>query len=153
MSHLRDRGSRDGRERSAAADRWEDLLKFQVTIDCADPHALAAFYSGADIGWAAEDHDASVTRLLDAGLIESADVVTVDGRRAFGDFASCLDISGALPRLHFQRVPERKQAKNRVHFDLQFHSDAAARDAAVARMVELGARKIGQGAQGPRTHG
>ncbi len=92
---------------------------------------------------------AGINRLLDAGLISSTDAVTVNGRRAFADFAACADTSRELPRLHFQRVPERKHAKNRVHFDLQFRGDEARRDAVVARMVELGAHKIGEGAQGP----
>jgi hypothetical protein len=44
-----------------------------------------------------------------------------------------------VPGLWLQKVPERKQVKNRAHFDL--HADD--RDAAVARLLGLGATKVG----------
>ena len=50
----------------------------------------------------------------------------------------------AYPGLCFLRVPEAKMVKNRLHIDL----DPDNRDAEVARLLELGARKIDIG-QGP----
>jgi predicted enzyme related to lactoylglutathione lyase len=50
----------------------------------------------------------------------------------------------AYPGLCFLRVPEAKTVKNRLHIDL----DPDDRDAEVARLLELGARKIDIG-QGP----
>jgi hypothetical protein len=44
-------------------------------------------------------------------------------------------ISGASPRLWFQRVPEDKVVKNRVHIDLE----ADHVDAELARLLDLGA--------------
>lgn len=66
------------------------IVKVQgVVIDCADPHALAAF-------WAA---------LLGAGI----------GR----DEPSWATVDAANVRLAFQQVPEPKSSpKNRVHLDL-----------------------------------
>jgi len=48
-----------------------------------------------------------------------------------------------LPGILFARVPERKSLKNRLHFDLRPDD----RDAAVARLVDLGATPadVGQG--------
>jgi hypothetical protein len=37
----------------------------------------------------------------------------------FGDQASRIDPAGQGPRLYFQRVPEGKTAKNRVHLDVR----------------------------------
>ena len=50
-----------------------------------------------------------------------------------------------LPGILFARVPERKTLKNRLHLD--FRPDD--RDAAVARLLDLGARRadVGQGEQ------
>ena len=50
-----------------------------------------------------------------------------------------------LPGLLFARVPERKTLKNRLHLDLRPDD----RDAAVARLLDLGATRaeVGQGEQ------
>ena len=50
----------------------------------------------------------------------------------------------AYPGLCFLRVPEDKLVKNRLHLDL----DPDDQDAEVARLIELGARKVDIG-QGP----
>jgi predicted enzyme related to lactoylglutathione lyase len=63
-----------------------------LTIDCADPVGLAGF-------WAT---------LLDTGVGDAMD----DGRFVF------LDGRDDLPVLCFQRVPEAKAGKNRLHLDL-----------------------------------
>ena len=52
-----------------------------------------------------------------------------------GSAFACVNPSGVGPRLFFQRVPESKVVKNRVHVDLR----CAALDAETARLVELGA--------------
>jgi hypothetical protein len=59
--------------------------------------------------------------------------------------ASCSDPSGAGPRLYFQRVPEGKVVKNRVHLDVRVGTGLvgaerlAALEAECARLVALGA--------------
>ena len=46
----------------------------------------------------------------------------------------------ARPRLFFQTVPERPQAKNRLHIDLDVGDDEL--EPAVARAEQLGARRV-----------
>jgi len=52
------------------------------------------------------------------------------------DYAALIDPDGKGPRFLFQRVPEGKTAKNRVHLDIRAGLDS------VDRLVELGATKV-----------
>jgi predicted enzyme related to lactoylglutathione lyase len=79
-----------------------------VTIDCADPAGLAAFWSA----------------LLDTPVGDAMD----DGRFVF------LQGRDDLPVICFQRVPEPKTVKNRLHLDLSVDD----LEATTARVVELG---------------
>lgn len=79
-----------------------------ITLDCADPGTLAAFWSA----------------LLETPVGETLD----DGRFVF------LEGNDALPTICFQRVPEGKTVKNRMHLDFQVED----LEAATARVVELG---------------
>jgi hypothetical protein len=110
--------------------------RIQVAFDAADPHALAGFWAAA-LHYRLEDHSELIGRLLDAGQLAGAEVIELDGRRAFRDVTACSDPAAAGPRLFFQRVPEPKSAKNRVHLDLQVGPENA--QAEVERLVELGA--------------
>lgn len=110
--------------------------RVQVVFDAADPHALARFWAAA-LRYRGEDHSGVVTQLLESGRVREQDVVEVDGRRAFRDVAACTDPDGVGPRLFFQRVPEPKVTKNRVHLDLQVGAQDAG--AEVERLVALGA--------------
>jgi hypothetical protein len=112
-------------------------MRTQVTFDCADPHAQAAFWAQV-YGASVEDHSALVDRLLAEGRMPAEDRIELDGRSAFRDVAACSLGDGAEPRLFFQRVPEGKVAKNRVHLDI--HVDPQHKVAEVQRLVELGAR-------------
>jgi catechol 2,3-dioxygenase-like lactoylglutathione lyase family enzyme len=64
------------------------------------------------------------------------------------DASAVLDPDGSRPRLFFQRVPERKQVKNRVHLDVRaapgLEGDArmAALEAEAERLVSLGATRL-----------
>ncbi len=51
------------------------------------------------------------------------------------------------PRVLFQRVPEARTGKNRVHLDV--HVGAERREAEVARLVGLGATELWRESQGP----
>lgn len=121
-----------------------------MTFDASDPHALAAFWAevlGCDI----EDHSEFVDRLVAAGRMPEQDRITVNGRSAFRDAAACRDPSGTEPRLYFQRVPEGKVAKNRVHLDIHVEPDRKAED--VERLTQLGAELIStHDDQGPLTY-
>lgn len=110
-----------------------------MTFDCADPHAQAAFWAQV-FGSAVEDHSALVDRLIADGHMPADGQILVDGRSAFRDVAAGSDSRGGEPRLFFQRVPEGKTAKNRVHLDI--HVDPAGKAAEVDRLTGLGAHLI-----------
>lgn len=48
--------------------------------------------------------------------------------------------AGARPRLYLQRVPERREGKNRLHIDLDVGD--AELEPAIARAESLGARRV-----------
>jgi hypothetical protein len=114
-------------------------IPFQVTFDAAEPHRLARFWADA-LQYTVEDHSQLVDQLLAAGRLHAADVVEESGRRAFRDVAACADPQGNGPRLFFQRVPEGKVGKNRVHLDL--HVGGERREAEVERLIGLGASRL-----------
>lgn len=83
----------------------------QITFDAHSPRALSAFWAEA-LGYVLqpppEGHDTWEDWLRAAGVPESE-----------WDSASALvDPDGVGPRVFFQRVPEPKTAKNRVHLDV-----------------------------------
>jgi hypothetical protein len=116
----------------------------QIAIDAEDPHAQAAFWAAA-MDLEVEDHHDLVVQMVEAGYATEADYEEVDGRYRWPD-AACSSADGRT-RLLFQRVPEPKTVKNRVHLDL--HVGAENRDAEVARLTGLGATKLWEGDQGP----
>jgi hypothetical protein len=114
-------------------------MRTQVTFDCADPHAQAQFWAQV-YGTRVEDHSAFVDQLVAGGRLPADERITVDGRSAFRDVAACSDPTGTEPRLFFQRVPEPKTAKNRVHLDV--HVEPERKAVEVDRLVTLGARLV-----------
>ncbi|WP_030436953.1 VOC family protein [Actinoplanes subtropicus] len=60
----------------------------------------------------------------------------------------CADPNGVGPRLYFQRVPEGKVVKNRVHLDVRVGTGLvgeerlAALEAECARLIPLGATRL-----------
>lgn len=86
--------------------------KIQVVFDAAEPEQLAAF-------WAiALDY---VTEPLPAGFASLEEFFRAIGipEEEFGNQWALIDPVGDGPRLYFQRVPEPKTAKNRVHLDVR----------------------------------
>jgi hypothetical protein len=114
-------------------------MRTQVTFDCADPHAQAAFWAQV-FGTAVEDHSALVNQLVADGRMSAEDRIEIGGRSGFREVAACSDPTGVEPRLFFQRVPEEKVAKNRVHLDV--HIDPDRKDTEVERLTGLGATLI-----------
>ena len=108
----------------------------QVAFDAADPHRQARFWADA-LRYEMENHTPVVDQLLAIGRLQPGDVVEEEGARGFRDVAACRDPDGQRPRLFFQRVPESKVVKNRVHLDL--HVGAENVDAEVERLKDLGA--------------
>lgn len=123
-------------------------MGFTVTFDCRDPHTQARFWALA-LDAAVDDLHDLVGSVVEAGHLppDSDEIVEVDGRRAWRDFASVTPTDGSGNRLLFQRVDEPKTAKNRVHLDLR--APDGQRDAKVATLIEAGATRLWEGQQGP----
>ncbi|HKV32305.1 MAG TPA: VOC family protein [Candidatus Dormibacteraeota bacterium] len=114
----------------------------QIVFDCADPDKLANF-------WAAALH----YKIQDppSGFASWPDFLKAQGipESEWTSASAVVDPDGAGPRIFFQRVPEGKVVKNRVHLDLNAggprgtpHDERRRRvDAEVGRLVQLGARK------------
>lgn len=111
----------------------------QVTFDCANPRAVGEFWQAA-IGYVApppppgfDDWDA-----FDASLPEADR----------GSAWASQDPAGVGPRLFFQRVPEGKTVKNRLHLDVRVGTGlvgderVAALEAEADRLEALGASRI-----------
>jgi hypothetical protein len=86
-----------------------------VTVDCADPKALAGFWSAA---------------------LGTSTAFEVEG------FVILAPPDEGGPALGFQQVPEERAGKNRLHLDLG--APQGARGAEVARLVGLGATELGE---------
>jgi catechol 2,3-dioxygenase-like lactoylglutathione lyase family enzyme len=113
----------------------------QVTFDCADPAGLAAFWAAA-LGYRLQDPPGGF-----ASWDEALEAMGVPPENR-NDASAVVAPDGAGPRLFFQRVPEPKQAKNRVHLDvraapgLQGEARMAALEAEAARLVARGAVRL-----------
>lgn len=124
----------------------------QVTFDCADPAALAGFWSEA-LGYVVQSPPAGFDSWDDA--LAAMDVPPE--RR--NDASAVVDPDGSRPRMYFQRVPEGKTAKNRVHLDVRAAPDLtgdermAALEHECARLVALGATRIGRHEPDPPLQG
>jgi hypothetical protein len=98
-----------------------------IVVDSRHPASIARFWAAAlDDYEIAPYDDAELARLREQGIDDPEDDPSV----------LLLRRDGTRPRIFFQRVPEPRTVKNRVHLDLV--SDDA--DADVARLVALGAR-------------
>lgn len=86
--------------------------EIQVTFDCADPASLAGFWAEA-LGFQVQQPPDGFDS-WDAAL--EAFGVPPERRN---DASAIIDPDGSGPRIYFQRVPEGKTAKNRVHLDVR----------------------------------
>lgn len=121
----------------------------QVTVDCADPHSLANWWSEA-LGWGVEPSDeAFIRRMVAAGHALPEDATTYRGALVWKSGAALRRPDGSGPRLLFQLVPEAKVGKNRVHLDVRV--PAGRGEAEVSRLVAAGATRLHAGRQGPHT--
>ncbi|MGI5402214.1 VOC family protein [Streptomyces sp. CA-135486] len=123
-------------------------LHWKLVIDTSDPHAQADFWSEA-LGYEVEDHSALIARLRGYGQLPDDSTVQSHGRDAWRDYAAVrhpddpFDETSGMGRgrrLLFQRVPEKKTTKNRIHLDVHVGPDG--REAEVARLEGLGARVL-----------
>lgn len=83
----------------------------QIVLDCADPARLAEFWAAA-LGYQVQPppdgHDSWDSALAAWGVPESER----------NSASAVTDPDGTGPRIYFQRVPEPKTGKNRVHLDV-----------------------------------
>ncbi|WP_020141694.1 VOC family protein [Terracoccus sp. 273MFTsu3.1] len=114
------------------------VRQVQVTFDCADPERVARFWCevlGYEVpppprGFASWDE-------FDQSLPPERQ----------GSAFACSDPTGVGPRLFFQRVPEGKVVKNRVHLDVRVGTGLvgeerlAALESECVRLVALGATR------------
>jgi Glyoxalase-like domain len=120
-------------------------LHWKLVVDAGDPHAQADFWAAA-LHYVTEDNDALVQRLLELGALPREATVEYHARLAFRDLIAVRHPddpydkdsgTGLGRRLLFQRVPEAKTVKNRLHLDV--HADDGQRAAEVERLTGLGA--------------
>ena len=113
---------------------------FQVVFDAADPDRLARFWAralGYELQTPPDGYESWQAFLVELGVPEDE----------WNSASAIVDPDGVSPRVFFQRVPEGKTAKNRVHLDVNVGGghdvDLAERrsrvDATAARLVEAGA--------------
>lgn len=114
-------------------------MTLQIAFDTSDPHAQAEFWA-ALLGYEVEDNSAFVDQLVEAGRMPEAGRISRNGRSEFSDVAAAADPSGVNPRLYFQKVPEPKTAKNRVHIDVPVGPERLLDE--VSRAEGLGATQL-----------
>ncbi|WP_020107581.1 VOC family protein [Nocardia sp. 348MFTsu5.1] len=115
--------------------------EFQVTFDCGDPGGLAAFW--ADV----LDYEIQGPPPGFDSWEAALDALNIPPERR-NDASAVVSTDGSGPRVFFQRVPEGKSVKNRVHLDVRAAPGLAgdermsALEAESVRLVALGATRI-----------
>ena len=113
----------------------------QITFDCGDPGALCVFWVEA-LGYQLQPSPPGFDT-WDA-FLESVGVPPEERNSR----SAAIPVDGDGPRLFFQRVPEGKTAKNRVHLDvraapgLEGDERMAALEAECERLVAVGATRL-----------
>ncbi|MGW4207336.1 VOC family protein [Lentzea sp. NPDC004789] len=115
------------------------IKKFQVTFDCAEPERVARFWCEV-LGY--------VVPPPPPGFASWDEFDRSLPAEHQGSAFACVDPTGEGPRLFFQRVPEGKVVKNRVHLDVRVGTGLvgserlAALQAERDRLVALGAKQV-----------
>jgi hypothetical protein len=115
------------------------VKQVQVTFDCKEPERVARFWCEV-LGYVVPPVPENFATWDDYQRSLSPD--------ERGSWFAAVDPSGVGPRLFFQRVPEDKVAKNRVHLDvrvgtgLEGEERLAALEAECARLLPLGASRV-----------
>lgn len=118
-------------------------IQIQVAFDAADPRSLSEFWA-AVLGYVVQpppgEHDSWDSWLQEMGIPEES----------WNDASAIVDPDGDGPRVFFQRVPEGKTAKNRVHLDVnaggghdvEYADRIDAVDRHVDKLIDLGGTKV-----------
>jgi hypothetical protein len=115
------------------------VKQVQVTFDCAEPERVARFWCEV-LGYVVPPPPEGYASWDEFGR-------ALPPERQGSTFA-CMDPSGVGPRLFFQRVPEGKVVKNRVHLDVRVGTGlvgeerVAALEAECERLTALGAMRV-----------
>jgi hypothetical protein len=111
--------------------------RFGVTFDCRQPVTLATFWCDL-LGYIEEPPPDGYQSWQDYD--RENDVTPDDAENG----CTIVDPEGRGPRIYFQRVPEPKTAKNRVHLDVVVSSERAGDSviAAAQRAVAAGGRIV-----------
>jgi hypothetical protein len=119
-------------------------VSIQIVVDCRDPARLARFWAEA-LGYQVQPpptgFDSWESFLLANDVPESE----------WNSASAVVDPEGHGPRIFFQRVPEPKTVKNRVHLDLNVGGDPSTPsdrrrsrlEGERVRLVEAGAEVVG----------
>ncbi len=115
------------------------VKQIQVTFDCPEPERVARFWCEV-LGY--------VLPPPPDGFASWDDFDRAQSPERQGSWSACTDPTGAGPRLYFQRVPEGKVVKNRVHLDVRVGTGlvgeerVAVLEAECARLVALGGVRV-----------
>jgi hypothetical protein len=115
------------------------VKQIQVTFDCAEPERVARFWCDV-LGY--------VVPPPPEGFDSWEGFERTLAPELQGSWFACVDPSGIGPRLYFQRVPECKVAKNRLHLDVRVGTGLvgeerlAALESECARLITLGAARV-----------
>ena len=115
------------------------VRQIQFTFDCAEPERVARFWCEV-LGYVVPAPPEGFASWDDFDRTLPADQQ--------GSAFACSDPSGVSPRLYFQRVPESKVVKNRLHIDVRVGTGLvgaerlAALESECARLIGLGAARI-----------
>lgn len=115
------------------------VKQVQVTFDCAEPERVALFWCEA-LGY--------VVPPPPPGFASWDEFDATLPPEHQGSAFACVDPTGVGPRLFFQRVPEGKSVKNRLHLDVRVGTGlvgeerVAALEAECARLLPLGATRL-----------
>ena len=112
------------------------VRQVQVTFDCAEPERVARFWCEV-LGY--------VVPPAPEGFADWAEFDRSLPAEHHGAAFACVDPNGVGPRLYFQRVPEGRVVKNRVHLDVRVGAGLVGEErlavlkAEADRLVALGA--------------
>ncbi|WP_330475619.1 VOC family protein [Terrabacter sp. C0L_2] len=115
------------------------VRQVQVTFDCAQPERVARFWCEV-LGY--------VVPPPPPGFASWEEFDHTLPEQDQGSAYAIVDPSGVGPRLFFQRVPEGKVVKNRVHLDVRVGTGlrgderVEALEAECARLLELGGTRV-----------
>jgi hypothetical protein len=105
------------------------VKQVQITFDCKDPERVARFWCEV-LGYVVPPSPKGFESWDDYHQAQPAD--------QRGNWFACVDPTGVGPRLFFQRVPEGRVVKNRVHLDVRVGTGLVGAERLAALQAERG---------------